>query len=209
MTERPGHPSRHGHRRPHLPLDGQEVPRHRPAGGDRNPVPGGAGAPAAVVCGAGGSSCRRGRRAGRSRPARVDGAVQRVRGRPGVRQLRRPGWTAQAAATRAGTAGLTQAARNWLQSTESPPTLEHHNVGELPAEPSKRAGQLVPRQHVLLPFVPDSPHVPQRVRLWFGASKKRLRRVRVRIPTATPPSYEVAEGVGRHLGDHVRAEIAR
>ncbi len=41
--ERSGHPSREVDRRLHLPLDGEEVPDRRPAGGDRDPVRGGAG----------------------------------------------------------------------------------------------------------------------------------------------------------------------
>ena len=36
--ERPGHPRREVDRRLHLPLDGQEVPHHRPAGGARHPL---------------------------------------------------------------------------------------------------------------------------------------------------------------------------
>jgi ribonucleoside-diphosphate reductase alpha chain len=87
--ERPGHPSREEHRRLHLPLDGEEVPEHRPAGGDRDPVAGSARATSGVVQRAGGQAGRGGD-AGGSRPAGPNGAVQCVRGRPGVRQVRRP-----------------------------------------------------------------------------------------------------------------------
>ena len=56
--ERRRHPSREVDRRLHLPLDGQEVPDHRPAGGGRDPLAGGAGAAGAVVRGAGGPAGR-------------------------------------------------------------------------------------------------------------------------------------------------------
>ena len=86
--ERPGHPSREVDRRLHLQVDGQEVPDRRPAGGDRNPVGRGASPPS------GGLSQRRGRAsvdqsAGRDGAARADRALQCVRGRAGVREVRR------------------------------------------------------------------------------------------------------------------------
>ena len=86
--ERRGHPRREVDRRLHLPLDGQEVPLHRPAGGGRHPHPRGEGAARGGV--------RRGRRPlGRSlgdrrARARPDGALQPVGGRRRVREVRRP-----------------------------------------------------------------------------------------------------------------------
>ena len=57
--ERPGHPRREVDRRLHLPLDGQEVPLRRPAGGGRHPHARGEGAARRRLCRG------RGRRAGR------------------------------------------------------------------------------------------------------------------------------------------------
>ncbi len=91
--ERPGHPHREVDRRLHLPLDGEEVPHHRPAGGGRDPVAGGAGAARTGVQRAGGQRrlCRRGRGgAGRGATAGPDRAVQRVGGRGRVLEVRRP-----------------------------------------------------------------------------------------------------------------------
>ena len=56
--ERRRHPSREVDRRLHLPLDGQEVPDHRPAGGGRDPLAGGASPASAVVRSAGGPAGR-------------------------------------------------------------------------------------------------------------------------------------------------------
>ena len=61
--ERPGHPRREVDRRLRLPLDGQEVPHRRPAGGDRDPLARGAGA-------AGARRTRGGTRRRRTAPAR-------------------------------------------------------------------------------------------------------------------------------------------
>ena len=68
---------------------GEEVPHDGPAGGDRDPLAGSASAAGGIVQRAGGQAGGR-RCGGRSRPAGANGAVQCVRGRPGVRQVRRP-----------------------------------------------------------------------------------------------------------------------
>ena len=88
--ERRGHPRRQVPRRLHLPLDGQEVPRHGHPAGARHPQPGGPSAPGAGARHPGERWCggRGGGRAGA--PARPDGPVQCVRGRRRVRQVRRP-----------------------------------------------------------------------------------------------------------------------
>ena len=87
--ERRGHPRREVDRRLHLPLDGEEVPLHRPAGGGRHPHRRGEAAARGGLRGRGrrrGGSGR-GARAGAAGP---DGALQPVGGRAGVRPLRRP-----------------------------------------------------------------------------------------------------------------------
>ena len=86
MTNDAGHPRREVDRRLHLPLDGQEVPHRRPAGGSRHPDARGEGAPRS------GLRRRRGRCAGRSRgrSAGPDGALQQLGGRGRVLPLRRP-----------------------------------------------------------------------------------------------------------------------
>ena len=88
--ERRRHPRREVDRRLHLPLDGEEVPLHRPAGGGRHPHRRGEGAARGRLHG-------RGRRRGGGRDdaldagaAGPDGALQPVGGRAGVRPLRRP-----------------------------------------------------------------------------------------------------------------------
>jgi adenosylcobalamin-dependent ribonucleoside-diphosphate reductase len=86
--ERPGHPRREVPRRLHLPLDGQEVPRHGHPAGARHPEPGGPQAPSRGARHPGERRQRGGSRAGLS--AGPDRPVQRVRGRRGVRQVRRP-----------------------------------------------------------------------------------------------------------------------
>ena len=47
--ERRGHPNREVDRRLRVPLDGQEVPDYRPAGGDRDPLAGGEGPPSGAL----------------------------------------------------------------------------------------------------------------------------------------------------------------
>ena len=47
--ERRGHPNREVDRRLRVPLDGQEVPERRPAGGDRDPLAGGEGPPSGAL----------------------------------------------------------------------------------------------------------------------------------------------------------------
>ena len=106
--ERHGHPSREVDRRLHLPLDGQEVPDHRPAGRGRDPLARGTSPASAVVRSAGGpagrgSRCRGGRASGPDRP------LQQLGRRSRVRQVRRADGSDRVAATRAGTAGLTPA----------------------------------------------------------------------------------------------------
>ena len=86
--ERRGHPRREVHRRLHLPLDGEEVPLHRPAGGSRDPHGRGQAATRGRLRG-----CRRARRcdgSARACSCRPDGALQPVGRRTGVRPLRRP-----------------------------------------------------------------------------------------------------------------------
>ena len=85
--ERRGHPNREVDRRLRVPLDGQEVPHRRPAGGDRNPLAGGEG-PASPALQGHGHGGRGG--ASRSPAAWPDSALQCVRGRSRVRQVRRP-----------------------------------------------------------------------------------------------------------------------
>ena len=88
VDERRGHPRREVDRRLHLPLDGQEVPLRRPAGGGGDPDARGEGATRRRVLG---QPRRRRRRGGRRvGPARPDGALQPVGGRRRVRPLRRP-----------------------------------------------------------------------------------------------------------------------
>ena len=85
--ERRGHPNREVDRRLRVPLDGQEVPERRPAGGDRNPLAGGEGPPSPAVQGHG----HGGRGGARRSPAAwPDRALQCLRGRSRVRQVRRP-----------------------------------------------------------------------------------------------------------------------
>ena len=86
--ERRGHPRREVDRRLHLPLDGQEVPHRRPAGGGGDPYRRGEGAPRGCVLGQ--PWRRHGGRRLRVGPARPDGALQPVGGRRRVRPLRRP-----------------------------------------------------------------------------------------------------------------------
>ncbi len=90
--ERPGHPHREVDRRLHLPLDGQEVPHGRPAGGDRHPLGRGASAASGALRGRRGQAGERGDGIGAARgaPARPDGALQHARRRRRVRPLRRP-----------------------------------------------------------------------------------------------------------------------
>ncbi len=88
MTNDAGHPRREVDRRLHLPLDGQEVPLARPAGGGGDPDARGEGAPGGGVHREPGRrSRRRGGRVGASGP---DRALQPVGGRCRVRPLRRP-----------------------------------------------------------------------------------------------------------------------
>jgi adenosylcobalamin-dependent ribonucleoside-diphosphate reductase len=98
--ERPRHPRREVARRLHLPLARQEVPRRRPAGRARHHVRGGARAPARRVRPARAARRRlgaavrdrargRGARTGRAR-VRPACALQRLGGRPGVCEVRRP-----------------------------------------------------------------------------------------------------------------------
>jgi ribonucleoside-diphosphate reductase alpha chain len=86
--ERPGHSRREVDRRLHLPLDGEEVPLHRPAGRGRHPDRRGEGAALGRVLG-GGCSCSRGGCRPRARSARTDRPLQPVGGRRRVRPLRR------------------------------------------------------------------------------------------------------------------------
>ena len=90
--ERPGHPRREVDRRLHLPLDGQEVPHGRPAGGDRHPLGRGASPASGALLRRRGQAGERGDGGGAARraPARPDGALQHARGRRRVRPLRRP-----------------------------------------------------------------------------------------------------------------------
>ena len=90
--ERPGHPRREVDRRLHLPLDGQEVPHHRPAGGDRHPLGRGASPAGGALLGRRGQAGERGDGVGAARgaAARPDGALQHARRRRRVRPLRRP-----------------------------------------------------------------------------------------------------------------------
>ena len=109
MTNDAGHPRREVDRRLHLPLDGQEVPDRRPAGGDRDPLARGA-RPAWRR-----ATQRRGH--AELRPAPVE------RPPPGQTALfnswedassapsAAAGWCGPAPATRAATAGRTPAAR--------------------------------------------------------------------------------------------------
>ena len=85
--ERRRHPRRQVDRRLHLPLDGEEVPHDRPAGGGGDPLARGEGAARAGV-----RDARRRSGAGRVRrpAAGPDGALQRLGGRGRVRPLRRP-----------------------------------------------------------------------------------------------------------------------
>ena len=88
--ERRGHPNREVDRRLRVPLDGQEVPHHRPAGGDRDPLAGGEGPPSGAL-----RERRRFRGTAGAEPARdtptgPNRPVQRVGGRSRVRQVRRP-----------------------------------------------------------------------------------------------------------------------
>ena len=87
--ERPGHPSRQVDRRLRLPLDGQEVPDHRPAGRSRDPVRRGQVADGRALQERRQRVRRPAGRAGRRHPTGPDGALQRVRGRSRVRQVRR------------------------------------------------------------------------------------------------------------------------
>ena len=90
--ERPGHPHREVDRRLHLPLDGQEVPHGRPAGGDRHPLDRGARPDGGALLRRRGQAGERGERVGAARgaPARPDGPLQHARRRRRVRPLRRP-----------------------------------------------------------------------------------------------------------------------
>ena len=65
--ERRGHPNREVDRRLRVPLDGQEVPERRPAGGDRDPLAGGEGPPSPALQGHG----HGGRGGARSKPHRL------------------------------------------------------------------------------------------------------------------------------------------
>ena len=108
--ERRRHPRREVDRRLHLPLDGQEVPHRRPAGGGRDPVrprsrPGWP------------SATRTATRLqpARSRPLRPARPPSSTRGRtPSSARSAAAGWCGRAPATRAATAGLTPAARSFL-----------------------------------------------------------------------------------------------
>ena len=90
--ERPGHPRREVDRRLHLPLDGEEVPHDRPAGGARHPLSrsarpdGGALRERRIEAGRHGVG---GRAVGRA-AAGPDRPLQRARGLDRVRPLRRP-----------------------------------------------------------------------------------------------------------------------
>ena len=87
--ERRRHPRRQVPRRLHLPLDGQEVPRHGHPAGARHPEPGSPQAPSGGPRHPG--ERRLGGGGGRAGPAPgPDRPVQRVRGRRRVRQVRRP-----------------------------------------------------------------------------------------------------------------------
>ena len=88
--ERRGHPHREVDRRLHLPLDGEEVPLHRPAGGGRHPHGRGEAAARRRLHG-GGRPRVGGRDDGRDRRGPgPDGALQPVGRRAGVRPLRWP-----------------------------------------------------------------------------------------------------------------------
>ena len=84
--ERRGHPRREVDRRLHLPLDGQEVPLRRPAGGGRHPDARGEGAARRGLRRGRGSAAGR----SRGRAAGPDGALQQLGGRRRVLPLRRP-----------------------------------------------------------------------------------------------------------------------
>ncbi len=90
--ERPGHPRREVDRRLHLPLDGQEVPHDRPAGGDRHPLARGTRPASRALRRRRGQAGERGdgSSAARGTPARPDSALQHPRRRRRVRPLRRP-----------------------------------------------------------------------------------------------------------------------
>ena len=105
--ERPRHPQREVDRRLRLPLDGQEVPHGRPAGGDRDPLARGAGPPVG----------RLRRRRTRGRPSSTRRCRPRARPRSSTRTRTRSsapaaaaGWCAPARATRAATAARPPAA---------------------------------------------------------------------------------------------------
>ncbi len=82
--------SREVDRRLHLPLDGQEVPHGRPAGGRGDPLARGEGADGSGVCSGRHSAGGERRGAGRDRHAGPDGALQPVGRRSRVRKVRRP-----------------------------------------------------------------------------------------------------------------------
>ena len=85
LTNDDGHPRREVDRRLHLPLDGEEVPHVRPAGGGGDPDAGGEGAARAGV------RRRRGAGAGaRGAAAGPDRPLQQLGGRGRVREVRRP-----------------------------------------------------------------------------------------------------------------------
>ena len=83
--ERPGHPRREVDRRLRLPLDGQEVPHGRPAGGDRHPLARGARPHGRGVRERRPGACRS---SGAPDPG-PDRALQHARGRDRVLTLRR------------------------------------------------------------------------------------------------------------------------
>jgi ribonucleotide reductase alpha subunit len=88
--ERRRHPSRQVDRRLRVPLDGQALPRCRPAGGNRHPERRGEGAPSGRLCEwRHGRSCCGACRSGRGSSAGPDSPVQRVGGRGRVLALRR------------------------------------------------------------------------------------------------------------------------
>ena len=111
--ERRGHPRREVDRRLHLPLDGQEVPDRRPAGGGGHPHPRGEGAPRGGVLRTTRRPVRPPRRSSRRPRARRRSSTS---GRtPSSAPAAAAAWCARARATRAATAARTPAAPDGLR----------------------------------------------------------------------------------------------
>ena len=141
MTNDAGHPRREVDRRLHLPLDGQEVPHRRPAGGGGDPDARGEGAPGAVVRGAAGGTAPAAA-AAEAPPAGQTALFNTCEDAQSSAPAAAAAWCGRAAATRAATAARTPAARRWRRAPRSPATPSRDVQGRC-IGPSGRAAPLL------------------------------------------------------------------